>query len=1288
MKEVGNIRTQIRSSAPIATQFLAVLPALALLGSMILLITNFDAPQHAGALSHVAQTEATSTLNERFGKVPLVFEANQGQTDERVKFLSRGPGYSLFLTSTDAVLTLHGFNEAKDTADVLRMKLLGVNPHPKIEAGNRLAARSNYFIGGDRAKWRENVPTYDSVHYREVYRGIDVVYYGNQRQLENDFVIAPGMDPKTIKLSFVGAKNISLTSNGDLLLRTNGGTVQLRKPVAYQEINGARREIDIKYELSDLASSTGGQEHAVGFDTGNYDRTRSLVIDPVLVYSTYLGGISQDNGFGIVVDTSGNAYVIGSTSSANFPPSNAIQPLRGARDVFVTKFNPSGSAIVYSTFLGGTNDGGTENGFDIAVDGGGNAYLTGITAATDFPVLNAAQSTIGSATQTDAFISKLTTAGALAYSTYLGGIFADNGQGIATDGAGNAYVTGIAGNNFPVTLSAFQATGAGFVAKLNTNGSGASSLLYSSYLISGVTFTQGRAIAADVTGNVYVAGTTNSPSIATTGAAQTTFGGVFDAFVSKFNTNLSGSASRIYSTYLGGSSSDRAGASGSVAASKAIAIDPAGNAYITGQTSSTNFPTSNAFQNNTGGVNDAFLTRRNASGSSLIYSTYLGGTGDDEGRGVAVNVVGNAYVTGAIGNTFPTVASISATGGIFVSKFTPDGSALVYSTRLGGAGDAGNGVGLDGAGNAFITGSTNFVAFQTLNPFQPNGGGGTDAFVSEIADPTIIGRVVDEDNHPIAGATVNLTGVPTATTTTDADGYFTFGLLTAGNNYTVSVTVANYIFNSQTVNNLVKNVRLDFSPVVISIGGQVTLGAGGLAGTTMTLSGGKSLVTTTDAGGNYAFANLPAGRSYTVSPSKPAFGFEPTSRTFSNVLTNQTANFIASATFQFSVGSYVATETNGFAVITVQRTSGASGPASVDFLTLDGTAIQRTDYTITIGRLNFATDETSKNFIVPIIDDLYVEGDETINVALSNPVGATIGTPNPALVTITDNDSSVPATNPLDNADARFFVRQHYLDFLNRIPDQGGFDFWSASISSCGNDPVCLHARRVGVSNAFFFELEYQQTGSYVQRLYRAAYGNNQPSPNTETDANFPNEEKKMPNYAVFSVDRAAVVGGGDLPQKQLDLANTFVARPEFISRYPASLATAGQFVDAVLGTIQTDLGVNLSGERNNLISLYNSLGRGGVMYRIADDNVQTNPVNNRGLIDAEYNRSFVLGEYFGYLRRNPDIGGFVFWLGQVNSGALRDVTKQHAMVCSFITSTEYQQRFSTIVTHNNTECP
>lgn len=302
----------------------------------------------------------------------------------------------------------------------------------------------------------------------------------------------------------------------------------------------------------------------------------------------------------------------------------------------------------------------------------------------------------------------------------------------------------------------------------------------------------------------------------------------------------------------------------------------------------------------------------------------------------------------------------------------------------------------------------------------------------------------------------------------------------------------------------------------------------------------------------------------------------------------------------------------------------------------------------------------------------------------------------PKTLTNARNVTYIPRAtlNPADNVN--FFVSQHYRDFLGREPDTGGLIFWTERIAgNAGNNPppcapndaACVNERRIGVSDAFFVEIEYQQTASYVFRMYRGAFGNSQPFPNPRPDANFPGEDLKLPSYQVFAADRALVIGGSNLAQLQLDYANAFVQRPSFISKYPLSLATADQFVDAVLATVNNDIHVDLSSQRANLITLYNSGGRGAVMYRLADDNVNTNPINNRSFIDAEYNRAFVFGEYSGYLRRNADIPGFMFWLGQVNSGPLRDLTKQHAMVCSFITSAEYQQRFSAIVSHNNTEC-
>jgi len=400
---------------------------------------------------------------------------------------------------------------------------------------------------------------------------------------------------------------------------------------------------------------------------------------------------------------------------------------------------------------------------------------------------------------------------------------------------------------------------------------------------------------------------------------------------------------------------------------------------------------------------------------------------------------------------------------------------------------------------------------------------------------------------------------------------------------------------------------------------------------------------------------------------------------------------LVTSTFQFNASNYAVSESDGLVTVTVTRSGSTATPATVDFATADGTALQRTRYINTAGRLSFAAGELSKTFTVLVEDNAFAEGNQTVNLLLMNPTGSGLNSPGRALIDIADNDTSLAIGNPLD--DPRFFVQQNYFDFLSRFPDQGGSDFWTSVITgppACPpNDQICLRDRRITVSNAFFFELEFQQTGAYVFRVYRTAFGNNQPFPNPDANPQFPGQNVRLPSYDAFARDRAQVVGGSSLAQSQLDLANAFVLRPEFLAKYPANL-DGPAFVDAMLATIMNDLGVNLSSQRTALIDLYNQgglNGRGNVLYRLADDNVQTNPINNRPLIDAEYIRSFVATQYFGYLRRDADIGGFLFWLGQVNSAPLRDLSKQRAMVCSFITSAEYQQRFSAIATHTNQEC-
>jgi hypothetical protein len=400
-----------------------------------------------------------------------------------------------------------------------------------------------------------------------------------------------------------------------------------------------------------------------------------------------------------------------------------------------------------------------------------------------------------------------------------------------------------------------------------------------------------------------------------------------------------------------------------------------------------------------------------------------------------------------------------------------------------------------------------------------------------------------------------------------------------------------------------------------------------------------------------------------------------------------------SGTLEFSAPTYNVLEDCTEAIVTVTRTNGSTGAATVDFTTTNGASFtvcsqtngsgtQNCDFSYPTGTVSFVDGETARTFSVLISKDAYPEGNETISLALSNVTGgATLGAQSAATLMIMDNTSVPVNSQPID--EAQTFVGQTYHDFLARQADAGGFNYWVGQITQCGGDQNCVNNQRVAVSNAFFFEQEYQQTGNYVFRLYRAAYGDQQPFPNP--DVSNQTEANKVPSYAVYVRDRARVVGGSSLAQSQLDLANAFVNRPEFLAKFPANLS-GPQFISALLQNIQTADGVDLSSQTTALTALFNSGGRGAVLYRLADDNA-ANPVANQVFLNAEYNRAFVTTQYFGYLRRDADINGLSFWLGQVNSAPLKDANKQHAMVCSFLTSTEYQNRFGAVITHNNGEC-
>ena len=715
-----------------------------LTGFLVVLPTVLPSAETSIPRLNLAPQGAPIRLDANYGKLPLAFEPNTGQTAPEVRFLTRGRGMTTFFTDTEAVMVLHKSEQRSRDAfrrpgpppkveqAVIRIKLEGAAQSRRVAGLEKLPGVSNYFIGNDPKKWHTDVPHYGRIEYQGVYPGIDLVWYGNQRQLEYDFVVAPGADPNQIQVAYEGVESVGVEAGGKLVLRTALGEVWQQAPRVYQEIGGRRVEVAARYALA--------ARNRVRFQLAKYDRKRELRIDPlVLVYSTYLGGSSNDEGYGIAVDGMGSAYVTGATLSTNFPTQSPYQTAyQGVQFLtFVTKLTPAGNALVYSTYVGGSNN---DFGSGIAVDGAGSAYVTGYTGSNDFPTQSPYQAEHQGGDY-DAFVTKLTPAGnALAYSTYLGGNGRDEGHGIAVDTAGSAYVTGeTQSTNFP-TQSPYQATNQrgsdAFVTKLTPAGK---ALSYSTYLGgSGDDYAYG--IAVDAAGSAYVTGETQSANFPTQSPYQATFQqGIRDAFVTKLTP--AGTA-LVYSTYLGGSGPD---------AGYGIAVDGAGSAYVTGYTGSTNFPTRSPYLATHGGIEDAFVTKLTPAGNALIYSTYLGGMSHDWGCGIAVDGAGSAYVTGYTASPdFPTQSPYQATYGgsedAFATKLTPAGNALVYSTYLGGSGeDWGEGIAVDGAGSAYVTGSTQSTNFPTQSPYQGTNQGYDDAFVTKLQLPAtlVINAVLD-----------------------------------------------------------------------------------------------------------------------------------------------------------------------------------------------------------------------------------------------------------------------------------------------------------------------------------------------------------------------------------------------------------------------------------------------------------------------------------------------------------------------------------------------------------------
>ncbi len=747
----------------------------------------------------------------------------------------------------------------------------------EITGNEKAVTKVSYFKGNDPSQWKSNVSTYDIVSLGEVYDGIELKLKAYGNNVEKLFCVKPDANPDQIKIKLsgiqpsenppplspsvrgtggcpplagagggLGTAGLWVNEHGQLVAETELGPVKFTKPIAYQEIDGKRVYVDVAYQIENckmqnaeqgithplplsrgeyksplLGGDSGVGKSAIqnlsstqtcprlregigepkleyGFTVASYDRTQTLYIDP-LIYSTFLGGSGGARGWDIVVDGSGNAYVTGDTGSTNFPTTAGAfdESFNGSWDVFVTKINSTGSALLYSTFLGGSS---SDGGSGIAIDGSGNAYVTGWTGSTDFPTTAGAydQSFNASSYSGDAFVTKLNSTGtALLYSTFLGGSVGywgsvwgdDSGDGIVIDGSGNAYVMGFTrSTDFPTTAGAYdQSYNNGvpysydvFVTKLNLAGNGINDLLYSTFLGgSGTESGQGLAgIAIDGSGNVYVSGNTTSTDFPTTAGAydQSHNGGSFnqtDGFVTKLNLAGNGINDLLYSTFLGGSGDDSA---------FGIAIDGSGNAYVTGSTRSTNFPTTaGAYdQSYNGGTVDGFVTKLNLAGNGindLLYSTFLGGSLYENGLGITLDGSGNAYVTGFTGSTdFPTTAGAydqSYNGGspsddVFVTKLNLAGNGindLLYSTFLGGAGeDLGHGIAIDGSGNAYVTGYTASGNYPTTaGAVDESHNVGYDVFVTKLG--TTQTATPTPTPSPTPSPTATLTPTPTGTAT-------------------------------------------------------------------------------------------------------------------------------------------------------------------------------------------------------------------------------------------------------------------------------------------------------------------------------------------------------------------------------------------------------------------------------------------------------------------------------------------------------------------------------------------
>lgn len=683
-------------------------------------------------------------IDRKFGKIPLYFIPNQGQAgSKKALFYAKTSRYTLWLTREGLVFDSlrksedesgkEGRNflrrkdepkpeEGKMERDVSRLVFVQALSNPEIVPIDPAEHRVNYFIGNDPSRWKTDVLTSKAVLYRGIYKNIDLKVYGREKQIEYDWNVRPGGDPREIGFAYRDVQSTAIRKNGDLVIRTKFGELIHRRPDAYQTINGKRIEVLAEFERTD--------DNAYCFRVGDYNRCFNLIIDPVvLAYSTYLGGTWEDDARSIAVDSSGCAYVTGITYSPDFPINAAFQEnfLDGPQDIFISKFNSSGNDLEYSTFLGGRWD---EESFSIDVDTLGSCYVTGYTGSDNFPMQNPIRNVSDGI---DIFITKFNPSGnGLVFSTYFGstdGIM-EYGYAIKADGSGASWITGFTGSpNFPLSHP-FQNTLRGSQDAILCGFDSSGGLLYSSYL-GGSSIDTGIDLFLSADGYVMITGTTASTDFPTENKIQDYAGGN-DLFLTKIDPEKN---EMPFSTFFGGSGYE---------APTDLFADSSGNAFLTGRVNSTDFPLKNQFQNfhGDGTWDDTFITKIDTYQYGLVYSTCLGGTYEDYGEGISVDSTGAIYVAGyTFSDDFPLrdpYQPINKASDVFLCKLTPSGNALVFSTFFGGSyGEMIKDMRLDSQNAIYICGSTNSNDFPVENPFDGTWNGSSDGFVTKLIPPAL-----------------------------------------------------------------------------------------------------------------------------------------------------------------------------------------------------------------------------------------------------------------------------------------------------------------------------------------------------------------------------------------------------------------------------------------------------------------------------------------------------------------------------------------------------------------------